>query len=77
VWIFALQTCQDPQAYDPLSIDQWDFRVMPHRQLLATEQQSAGPSFFDRHGISPVAYSEIASAVQVARAANERLANAT
>jgi hypothetical protein len=77
VWIFALQTCQDPRAYDPLSVDQWEFRVMSHRQLLATGQQSAGLSFFDRHGISPAAYLEVASAVEVARAANERLANAT
>jgi hypothetical protein len=77
VWIFALQTCQDPQAYDPLSVDQWEFRVMPHHELLATGQQSAGLSFFDRYDISPVAYSEIASAVQAARAANERLARAT
>jgi hypothetical protein len=41
VWVFALQTCQDPRAYRRLSIDQWEFRVMPHRQLLATRQQSA------------------------------------
>lgn len=77
VWVFALQTCQDPDAYDPLSVDQWEFRVMPHRQLLATGQQSARLAFFDRLGVSPVPYSEIASAVRIARVANDRLAEAT
>jgi hypothetical protein len=77
VWIFALQTCQDPHAYNPLSVDQWEFRVMPHRQLLATGQQSAGLAFFNRHAICPVRYSDVAGAVRAARVANERLATAT
>jgi hypothetical protein len=74
-WVFALQTCQDPRAYNPLSIDQWEFRVMPHRQLLATGQQSARLAFFDRLGVSAVPYSKLASAVRTARAANDRLEN--
>jgi hypothetical protein len=41
VWIFALQICKDPVGYDPLSLDQWEFRVMPHRQLLAAGQRNA------------------------------------
>jgi hypothetical protein len=45
VWVFALQTCDDPDEYDPLRIDQWKFRVMPHRALLATGQTSARLSF--------------------------------
>lgn len=75
VWVFALQTCQDPQAYDPMSIDQWELRVVPHRQLLATGQHSARLSFFDKLGASPVSYTEIATAVRSARAANDRLEN--
>jgi len=73
VWVFALQTCQDPNTYDPLSVDQWEFRVMPHRKLLAAGQQSAGLSFFNRQAVSPVAYSEIARAVDTARRDNDRL----
>jgi hypothetical protein len=76
VWVFALQTCQDPGAYDPRSIDQWEFRVMPHRQLLATGQKSARLPFFDRLRVAPVRYSDVASAVRAARAANDRLASA-
>jgi hypothetical protein len=70
VWIFALHTAEDPDLYDPLDLDQWEFRVMPHRQLLATGQVSAGLSFFTRHGVSPVAYSELRAAVKAAREAN-------
>jgi hypothetical protein len=77
VWVFALQTCQDPRAYHPLSIAQWEFRVMPHRQLLATGQQSARLGFFDRLGVSAVPYSKLASAVRIARAANDRLEKPT
>src|SRR5918995_1014915 len=43
---------EDPRAYNPLSIDPWEFRVMPHRQLLAMGQQSARLAFFDRLGVS-------------------------
>jgi hypothetical protein len=48
---------------------------MPHRQLLAIGQQSARLSFFNRLGVTPVSYAEIASAVRLARAANDRLEN--
>jgi hypothetical protein len=72
VWVFALQTCRDPQAYEPLSLDQWEFRVMPHRQLLATGQRSARLSFFVRVGVSPIPYRELPDAVRGARAANDR-----
>jgi hypothetical protein len=72
VWVFALQTCQDVDAYDPLSVDQWEFRVVPHRQLLKTGQRSARLSFFDRLGVTPVPYNKLEDAVSKARAANDR-----
>lgn len=46
---------------------------MPHRKLLAAGHQSAGLSFFNRQAVSPVAYSEIARAVDTARRDNDRL----
>jgi hypothetical protein len=73
VWIFALQTCMNPDLYHPLNLDQWKFRVMPHRRLLETGQKSAGLSFFDRHGVSAIDYSELRDAVQAAREANDQL----
>lgn len=41
VWVFALQTARDPAQYDPLDVGQWEFRVVPHRQLLRAGQASA------------------------------------
>lgn len=73
VWVFALQTCEEAERYDVLALDQWEFRVVPHRQLLATGQTSAGLSFFARHGIEPVPYRELRDAVRSARAANDAL----
>lgn len=73
VWIFALQTAIDPALYDPLDVDQWDFRVVPHRQLLGTGQTSARLSLFDRLGIWPVKYAALPAAVASARKANEAL----
>jgi hypothetical protein len=71
VWVFALHTCRDPAAYDALDIDQWEFRVVSHRQLLAEGRTSAGLSVFDRLGIEPVTYAELAHAIREARTINE------
>ncbi len=75
VWIFALQTTEDPERYDPLDVDQWTFRVIPHRELLATGQTSARLSFFESRGIEPVHYAELAEAVADARHRNDCLAD--
>jgi hypothetical protein len=74
VWIFALHTAEDPELYDPLDIGQWEFRVLPHRELLAAGQTSARLSFFAARGIEPVSYSELATAVAKARHVNDRMA---
>lgn len=73
VWIFALQTCREPSSYDPLDVRQWEFRVMAHRQLLASGQSSARLSFFDRLGIQPVPYAALQEAVREASVLNETL----
>jgi hypothetical protein len=74
VWVFALQTAEDPAAYDPLDVEQWEFRVMPHRELLAAGQASARLSFFDSRGVEPVDYSRLAEAVREARRRNDAIA---
>lgn len=73
-WVFALQTCQDHTAYQPLDLEQWKFRVVPHRQLIASGQKSARLSFFDRLGVEPVGFDRLADAVRAAHAENGRLA---
>jgi hypothetical protein len=73
VWVFALQTALDPAEYDPLDVAQWEFRVVPHRQLLASGQVSASLSFFGRLEVDAVPYSELRRAVAQAREHNDRL----
>lgn len=73
VWVFALQTATEPNAYDPLDLDQWEFRVIPHRELLASGQTSAGVPFFDARNVRPVSYGELRQAAGAARRANESL----
>lgn len=53
VWVFALQTCRDPHAYDPLDVDQWAFRVIPHRRLLHSGQTTARLSFSSASAFNP------------------------
>lgn len=74
VWVFALQTAEDPAAYDPLDVNQWEFRVVPHRQLLASGRVSATLAFFDGLGVAPVSYGELRDAVAAARQRNDGLA---
>lgn len=74
VWVFALQTEEDPAAYDPLDVNQWEFRVVPHRQLLATGQVSATLSLLKRLGAAPVSYPDLPDAVAAARQRHDRLA---
>jgi hypothetical protein len=76
VWVFALQTEQEPAAYNPVDVNQWEFRVVPHRQLLASGQVSATLSFFDRLHVAPVSYAELRSAVAMARQRNDAHATA-
>lgn len=77
VWVCALQTCSDPVSYDPLDLEQWEFRVITHRQLLRTGQTSAGLSFFKRLGIEPVRYADLRAAVNEARRKNDTLSGDT
>jgi hypothetical protein len=77
VWVFALQTAVDAGLYDPLKLEQWEFRVVPHRQLLATGQTSGRLALFERLSISPVTYAALPSAVAAAREANDALGNST
>lgn len=72
-WVFALHTTTDPADYDPLDLDQWEFRVIPHRELFDAGQTSARPSFFERRGIRAVSYGELREAVADARLRNDAL----
>jgi hypothetical protein len=75
VWIFALHTATEPERYDPLDVEPWQFRVMAHRRLLATGQKSARLSTLDgRWGLKPIGYSDLVDAVAEARRDNDTFA---
>lgn len=74
-WVFGLQTCTEPARYQPLDTGQWEFRVVPHRQLLATGQKSARISTFDAMGVLPVSFDDLGEAIRDARVHNDRLAS--
>lgn len=66
VYVFALHTCREPDQYDPLRIDHWQFRVMSAARLAEHAVRSVTLAFLDRH--APTAYSldELNQAVQAA-----------
>lgn len=73
VWVFALENCRDRELYNPLATDQWEFRVVPHRRLLASAKKRGDLSFFDGLGISPVAWEALSDGVAEARAQNDEM----
>jgi hypothetical protein len=42
VWVFALHTCTDPEAYDPLDAGQWRFWVVPANAPGIQERAQSG-----------------------------------
>ncbi|MBK8293677.1 MAG: hypothetical protein IPK93_02460 [Solirubrobacterales bacterium] len=74
VWVFALQgTPRDAETYDPMDLDSWSFRVVPHAWLRTCGQESGAPSFFDKHGFQPVELAELPEAVRAARRLHEEI----
>ncbi len=72
-WVFALQTCEEPADYDPLDVSQWEFRVVPHRRLLAFDQRSSGISALadEPIGAAAVSYDGLDRAVRRAVEVNK------
>lgn len=71
-WVFALQTCRDPDGYQPLDASQWEFRVVPHRTLLSVRQRSIGISGLEAAPLraKAVPYERLAEAIDQASALN-------
>ena len=68
VYVFALLATRERAAVDPLDVSQWRFYVLPTRVLDDTlgTQETIGLAGLERLGAEPVAWRELASAVQVA-----------
>lgn len=67
VWVFALNTIRQDEPYDPLNLDRWEFRAVPHIWLRRCGQRSASLTFLDRNGFDPVGFDELLEAVEKAR----------
>jgi hypothetical protein len=66
VYVFALNICREPDQYDPLKLDQWQFRVMSVTELAEHGVRSVSLAFLDRHAPAVYCLRDLAQAVQAA-----------
>jgi hypothetical protein len=64
VFVFAVQTCLDPQRYDALSVEQWEFYVLPGSVFLENPQRAASLGLVQRLAGHPVSWGELHDAVK-------------
>jgi hypothetical protein len=64
VFVFALQTCTDPEEYDALDLTQWEFRLASGADVASWRQRSITLSSLGRKGLSAVAYAGLAAAFE-------------
>jgi hypothetical protein len=63
VFVFAVQTCEDPSTYDALDISQWEFYVVAAGPVRECGYKSVGISWVRRHA-EPVRFAELATAIE-------------
>jgi hypothetical protein len=66
VFVFAIQTCMDPQKYDALDIGQWEFYVDSGEAIRKRGSRSVVLPTVRRDAKGPFTYSELARAVRAA-----------
>ena len=66
VYVFALQMCRDAARYEPLDLSQWEFRVVPGREVRTWQQRSIGLSRLIALGYTGVTHLGLAAAVSQA-----------
>ena len=66
VYVFALQTCRDPDLYDPLNLAQWEFRVVPGPTVRAWNQMTIGLTRLEASGFTAHPITDLAQAVHAA-----------
>lgn len=68
VYVFAIQTCRDPDAYDVLNLNQWEFRVVSADVVRSSPVKSVGMAFLERHAPQSLQWHELAAAIEAAGA---------
>jgi hypothetical protein len=71
VYVFAVHTCSEPDQYDPLKIEDWEFRVMSAAQLAEHGYRSVTLGFLDRHARTAYRLSDLTRAVEQAYASSK------
>jgi hypothetical protein len=66
VFVFALHACKDPLLYDPLDLDQWEFRVVPANIVEEAHSASVGLSWVKQHAPEVSRWAELKAAVAAA-----------
>ena len=64
VFVFAVQCCQAPEAYDMLDLNSWEFVVVPVQVLRDLDQKSISLSRLKSLGFEPVTYSQLKSSIE-------------
>ncbi|CAG7574226.1 hypothetical protein FB554_2397 [Barrientosiimonas humi] len=68
VYVFALQTAREHDAYDPLDVSQWRFYVVPRRALEACGYASLGLRTVETLAGGAVSYADLGVAIDAASA---------
>jgi hypothetical protein len=63
VFVFAVQRCEDPNAYDALDVDQWDFYVVAAEHVRACGYKTVSIAWVRRYA-TPVAFSALAETIE-------------
>jgi hypothetical protein len=63
VFVFAIQTCIDPDAYDALDLKQWEFYAAPAQAVRTVNARSVGTGFLRDHCSGPHAWADLRAAV--------------
>lgn len=62
VFVFAVQACKDPEAYDALDLGQWEFYVVPAGPVRDCGYKSLSLSWVKRNA-DPIAFDQLAPAI--------------
>ncbi len=72
VFVFAVQTCQDHESYDPLDVGQWEFYVVDGERVRECGYKTVGIGWVRRYA-APTSFSRLAAAIDaVARGSGQR-----
>jgi len=71
VYVFAVQTCQDHDAFEVLDLAQWEFFVAPRTVVAATGYRSLSLPAVRAIAGPPVRFEQLAGAIAAARRGEE------